>query len=149
MNGDRTASDERGLNSIQMLGLLAGGMAAAPDTSDPDHVLFANAWADLSSQSNDYVGNLLNNKITAPSDDNYSDDELTMFAYWGLLFNTTFIPAAELAAAQASLARTWAILRTERPGIWDAMAVALGQPIDDAVYDDVLWNLRTVSMALQ
>ena len=50
-----------------MLGLLSAGMAAAPDPADPDHVLFANAWADL--KANGYVENMLNTKIAAPSDD--------------------------------------------------------------------------------
>ena len=74
VNDNRGWSDERGLQSLQMLGMLAAGLTAVPDPADPDHQLFAAAWEDL--RGHGYVDNLLNLKIAAPSDDNFSDDEV-------------------------------------------------------------------------
>lgn len=65
LNGDRSLSDVRGLNSIQMLALLAAGLKAAPNASDPDNILFTAAWEDLRKAG--YVENMLNAKIATVS----------------------------------------------------------------------------------
>lgn len=146
INGDRAWSDERGLNSMQMLGLLAASLVATPEPADPDRVLFAAAWADLVAAPNGYARNLLNLKIEAPSDVDVSDDELTMLATFGYLFAGAGggMTPAERAAGNASLARTWAVLRRQRSSLWNALAVGAGQPADDPeVGADTLWSLRT------
>ena len=64
INRNRTWSDERGLNAMQMLGLLAASLVATPDADDPDRALFTAAWAALApAATEDYLGNLRNLKI--------------------------------------------------------------------------------------
>ena len=140
--------DTRGLNSLEMMAMLAAGLAATAP-GDPDHSLFLGAWAALAGPAPgaDYLGNLLNQKITTPSDWNDSDDELAAFAYTAFFFAgnaSGSVPAAARAAVAASLRRTLDILRGERPGIWDALgAASLGVPMDEGAVADTLWNLRT------
>lgn len=146
-------SDSRGLNSLQMLGLLAAGLAATAP-GDPDHALFLGAWAELAGPGPSgagYLANTLNQKITTPSDWNDSDDELAAFAYFAFMYaaggnasSAGVVPPAATAAVAASLRRTLGILRSERPGIWDALgAASLGEAMDDGAVADTLWNLRT------
>ena len=150
-------SDTRGLNSLQMLAMLAAGLAATPPGSQ-NHTLFAAAWRALAPDEGGagYAANTLNLKITAPTDDNYSDDELGLFSYASLFqslgrLNATdpsVVTPAQRGALIASLERTRLLLRGLRSSLWDSIfAAALGQasPTDAA---DTLWNLRTWPLSL-
>ena len=72
VNGHRAWSDERGLQSLQILAYLS----AAANLTGPQPWIM-DAYHELTNATNQYNQNLLNLKITVPLDDNYSDDELT------------------------------------------------------------------------
>lgn len=131
--------DSRGLNSLEILGLLAAGMAATAPAS-ADHALFAAAFDQLAG-AHDYTGNMLNLKIIAPSDENASDDELALFAYFGAMWGGALRDASPF---NASLARTLGVLRDTRSALWSSLGVVLGalRADDPRVADDTLWNLR-------
>ena len=109
-------------------------------------------------KSNGYVDNILNTKIAAPSDVDYSDDELAIFAYYGYIYATANLSASgsdvvtsdDAAAGLVSLARTRTIItqKTVRSALWNSLFVVLGLPPDPVDTADVLWNLRTWPMEL-
>jgi hypothetical protein len=149
INFDRAWSDERGLQSLQMLAYISAGMNA----TDPENALWTDAVAELTNSSNQYYQNMLNLKITTPIDDNFSDDELTFLPFFTYL---SACPAKSRCAttldrgpALAALNRTWRIVRKERSALWTAMAISVGSndvvaPSEQASsVKDVLWNLRT------
>jgi hypothetical protein len=150
-------SDTRGVNSVQMLAMLASGLAAtAPGTSN--HTLFATAWRELAPNHGGagYAANALNQKILAPSDDNYSDDELSMLAFATLFqslkaLNATdpdIVAPAQLEALVEGLQHTQMSLRRLRSALWNAIcASALGDVIPGDA-DDAVWNLRTWPLSL-
>lgn len=74
INGLRDWSDGRGINSLEILGLLVGALRYSPAGS-ADQALFTQAIQYLA-YDNDYAGNLVNLRINAPVDINYSDDEV-------------------------------------------------------------------------
>ena len=77
----REWTDERGLNSLQMLALLrSAARYVAPGSADA--TLFANAYEYLT-VGNGYLENMINTRINSPCDINYSDDELTVRAGCG------------------------------------------------------------------
>ena len=77
-----------------------------------------------------------------------------MWAHVALLFNSangtgngTLTPS-DVAMASASLSRTWYFLRPLRSALWNSLAVGSGQPADDQVVADTVWNLRTWPLEL-
>lgn len=155
-----TMSDSRGLNSLQMLGMLAAGLGAT-DPGSADHATFTAAWELLTgppSAGTGYLQNTLNLKILAPTDDNYSDDELTMLSYAAFFFSANLSSAAPtVSPAQremlaASLQRTNALLGGVRSALWNAITVSalgpLGYPTTPQAVEDTLWNLRTWPLSL-
>ena len=86
VNSRRSWSDERGVQSMQLLAFVAAAQnvsAALPagEKTIARQKRWAAAYAELTNASNDYEGNLLNLKIEATCDDNFSDDELTFMPY--------------------------------------------------------------------
>lgn len=148
VNWDRSWSDQRGLNSVQMLGLLLDSQGLVPAGS-ADWQLFQTAL-DYLVQQEGYADNMVNAKIAAPSDDNYSDDELAYFAYYALLNAAPAVQAnnsATFTLATNSMLRTWRLIRFTRPSLWHAMTLgtagaALTAP-DYAALSDIAFNLRT------
>ena len=144
LNFNRTDwCDTRGLNSLEILGLITGGLSLT-DSSDPDHILFAQALSTLRLAG--YFRNIVNLKIEAPSDDNYSDDELTMFAYLSFAFTARGLPEVtqdDWKLFNLSLSKTFNALRHERSAIWNSFFSLCGIPLDTISQADVLWNLRT------
>ena len=65
LNGWRSWSDTRGLNSLQIVGLINAALRYAP-TGSPDVALLTNAFAYLTSPQNYYLDNTLNTRINAP-----------------------------------------------------------------------------------
>lgn len=80
-------------------------------------------YAELTNATNGYTENMLNAKIEAPIDDNYSDDQLTFMPYYTLLTTTT--DPVRRAPALASLARTWNASRSGRSDLWAAIFMAV------------------------
>ena len=64
-----------------------------------------------------YEQNLNNLKIQAPSDDNYSDDELTFLPYYTILTCSAADPSRG-AAALHSMEQTWRHIRKGRSDLW-------------------------------
>ena len=144
LNHNRTSwCDSRGLNSVEVLGLIVGGLALT-DAADPDHALFAQALVTLRDAG--YFRNAVNLKIEAPSDDNYSDDELALFAYLAFVNSARGLPevtAEDWRLMNLSLARTFGALRPERAAIWNSFFAIMGVDIGPIAAADALWNLRT------
>lgn len=78
--------DERGVNSLQILTWIlaayeiTGYIKLLPRVTPSDQ-LFLNAYNDLV-VNYAYNINIINQKITQPSDDNFSDDELAFLPYF-------------------------------------------------------------------
>ena len=159
LNQQREWSDNRGLNSLEILAALAAAIGAEPvaERAPPGRrEALVSAWADLTSAQNNYQANLLNCKIETPTDDNYSDDELTFLPYYSWLvsaLNSTVHPVGDIMGdALRSLVRTYGIVRGGRSDLWGAIWTAVwqkhtpdwGAPGDDTqVQEDVLWNLES------
>lgn len=131
LNLDRSWSDGRGVNSLQMLAYLQAALTTSPDASAWS-AAYATAVAELTSsvQGHDYYGNLLNLKIKTPVDDNYSDDELTFLPYY--LFaacnaaSSTEDADLDTTLLRSSLRRTFDFVRPWRSNLWGTMWLATG-----------------------
>eukprot|EP00039_Didymoeca_costata_P020083 m.340007 g.340007 ORF g.340007 m.340007 type:complete len:864 (+) comp19079_c0_seq1:208-2799(+) len=139
INENRDWSDERGLQSLQMISMLTaisnvtGGLT--PDSK------WGKALKFLSDEPNNYVANMLNLKIETPCDDNYSDDELTFFPYYTAMMS---IPHGPLrSAVEASLNRTFNFVRPGRSNLWAAIYMSSTQYLSAYDLESVRWNLRT------
>jgi hypothetical protein len=98
INDGRTWSDGRGINSMQILGLITAALRFA-DPASNEYALLLNGLQYLA-VDNKYALNLLNLRIDAPCDVNYSDDELENFASLAFLFNWRGANATSPAASQ-------------------------------------------------
>lgn len=83
LNDNQLFSDGRGCNSNEILAFLGAALNITGDS------YFDDAISTLTNATNLYQSNLLNLKIEAPSDDNYSDDELTFLPYLTMAMNRT------------------------------------------------------------
>ena len=82
MNNDPWWADERGLNSLQMLSYLAVGMR---HVTNPHAVaLYSTTATSLLNATNRFDLNILNQKITAPTEINFSDNTLAFKPYYML-----------------------------------------------------------------
>lgn len=91
--------------------------------------------------------------MPAPVDDNYSDDELTYLPYFGWLVAALDPHAAPFVAGAssvlASVSRTFGVVATERPDLWNAMTLAMARRwpaaaaiVSDTTVTDMVENLR-------
>lgn len=150
INDDQSWSDTRGLNSLEILALI--NAASKYCITPSDCALFATAY-DYLAHGNGYLRNMLNTRINAPCDINYSDDELTFFSYMALFWTATSSDAELLGAATASLQRSWTTaVSSLRSDLWGGIYLAslnatagMPSPSALAVAQDVVWNLRTWS----
>jgi hypothetical protein len=127
LNELQSWSDGRGLNSLQILALLVSALKYTQPGS-ADDTLFRNALQYLAYDQG-YVGNLANLKINVPSDINYSDDELSFFAYYALLSNINVsdpLQAPIYEAALTSIKRSWygGGAARSRGNLWGAIYLA-------------------------
>jgi hypothetical protein len=114
--------DERGLNSMQILGFLSAAYRITGNET------YAAVFMDLV-DNHGYSENMINLKITQPSDVDFSDDELTFLAYMGLLWSAR--PSDKMATnrlwervkddARVSMQRTYDYVHRERPDLWALM----------------------------
>lgn len=144
VNGFRGFSDERGLQSLQMLAFISAARNVSASAADDQ--LLDQAFAELTNRTNQYDASMLNAKIEAPGDDNFSDDELTFLPFYTYMTTCSKPEPKRCAPCLAALARSFSIARSERSGLWGAVAAAAGAvpPAElPLVADDVRWNLRT------
>ncbi len=149
VNGWRGFSDERGLQSLQILAYLAAAMnvtsaaggaeGGAGAGAGADTALYAGAYRELTNTSTHQYGrNVLNTKILSPCDDNYSDDELAWLPLFTFFFacggggggggggGDTMCPFAggnvvSAAPIKAALERSWTLIAAERSALWAAI----------------------------
>jgi len=153
INGERSWSDGRGLNSLEILALIASAIGV--ETNQTAVSILQNAWDYLVDDKNQYLQNTLNLKIESPIDDNYSDDELTFLPYWSLLVaaNNSAVLQRALPSLCASIARTFDIVKPLRSDFWAAVYLhasrrhpTLLPPLPVSL--DALWNLQTWPLEL-
>eukprot|EP00041_Stephanoeca_diplocostata_P038771 m.1553094 g.1553094 ORF g.1553094 m.1553094 type:complete len:862 (+) comp25268_c1_seq3:151-2736(+) len=173
VNDFRPFSDERGLQALQMLAYLSAAANLTARTDAAGMKMWLDAYADLTNATNQYLENVVNAKIDAPCDDNYSDDELMFLPFFSLLTTCTpdqvpGVVANSSAHAPESpacpfpglrkagltgLARAWRIIRPERSDLWAMMnhacvSAQTEETVSADVRDDVVWNLQTWSLDL-
>ena len=149
VNHWRPFSDERGLQSLQMLSFLRAAHNVSTELpATPARAArrkrWAAAWADLTNATNAFDENMLNAKIASPVDDSYSDDELMFLPYYTYL---TSEPSdhTRRATALASLERSWSSCSDGRGGRSDLWAVIYMAVTGTREADDLaslLWTLR-------
>jgi len=155
IDGARGYADGRGLQSLQMLALLAGGMNLTGTTSAAA-ASWRQAMAELTDgKRHDYLGNLVNLKIETPSDDNFSDDELAFLPFYSLLASCSDpSPCASLfdetsrKALAAALTRTWDFVRPGRSSLWAAIWLSVTGRADKDALESLRWNLQTWQLEL-
>ena len=112
--------DQKGVNAMQILGYIRSGLSFPIDENL--RTLFTVSYNYLAVK-NQYNLNIVNAKITLPSDDNYSDDELTFLPYLTWIWaerqspNVTFkVPLKPF--FDKSIERTWRIVSDYNPTLW-------------------------------
>eukprot|EP01102_Stenamoeba_stenopodia_P019004 TRINITY_DN7060_c0_g4_i2.p1 TRINITY_DN7060_c0_g4~~TRINITY_DN7060_c0_g4_i2.p1 ORF type:complete len:802 (-),score=153.57 TRINITY_DN7060_c0_g4_i2:157-2529(-) len=118
LNDDPDWYDDRGLNSMQILSWLLTAYRISNDT------YFTDAY-NLLTQKYHYDVNIVDLKITQPSDDNFSDDELTFLAYFSYIWNQNYSLGSLF---DDSLSRTFAIAKPERPSPYNYIYAAYYGP---------------------
>jgi hypothetical protein len=149
VNNDRNFSDERGLQSLQILAFLsaATNVSSSSPSSPVSPSIFRNAFLELTNETNQYDENMINLKIQTPSDDNFSDDELSFLP----LFTILFSGKSSLVARnifEKTLSRTFAIVRSERSSLWTTIYLIASKVYDfvvdfESLRRDIEWNLQT------
>jgi hypothetical protein len=141
INYNRSWSDQRGLNSLQILSWLSMAAEVTGDASLLD------ARAVLLNATNRYDRNLVNVKIQSPSDDNYSDDELTFLPYFTYF---AYASANDTLRPQmlASLRHVFDVVRPLHSDLWNLMYAAMTGERDASVLGAARWNLETWPLEL-
>eukprot|EP00939_MAST-03C_sp_MAST-3C-sp1_P001762 g1762.t1 len=144
VNGWRNFSDERGLQSLQIMAMLSAASSVSSSLT-MDSSWQRAAYDDLTNATNQYDENAANLKIQTPCDDNFSDDELSFLPILTLLMTIVSSPLVDPAIVDRALMRTYSIVRPERSSLWSSIYL-VGNPDDiDAasIREDILWNLQT------
>ena len=147
VNGFRPWSDERGVQSMQIISYITAAYSVAADARDRE--ILEAAYLELTNRTNQYNQNLNNMKITASCDDNYSDDELTFLPLF--TFFTTFESNNQTlfdkSYVEAGLERIVKIVALERSNLWNSIYLGVSggekNPRFEAMQNDILWNLKT------
>jgi len=136
---------------VQMLAYLTAAVALAQPGSSAA-VMATAALSQLLAPGVDYGGNIVNTKIEAPTDDNFSDDELTFLPFATLCLACTS-PTLNCSAVyptlwqqvQLAVGRTYLFVSRSRPSLWGLVwGLCQGPPggqMQQRVWDDVAWQL--------
>ena len=163
LNGNASWYDQRGINSLQILSWLVTSANLDPAEASLYEEHFATLFG-----HHGYGVNMINQKISVPNDENYSDDEIAWlpFATWALATapSLSHSPSSSLSSSHllslspshlSSLSYWYAINRsmafavTEKSSLWNVIYLsALPDPTADAeLYDtlmnDAIWCLQT------
>jgi hypothetical protein len=107
---------------LQMLALISSALGAQQLLpSDPARTArLLDGWTVLTNATNQYDRNLRNAKITVPTDDNFSDDELTMLPYFTWLVAALWseVMPNGTVACLPSVLRTYSVLAPLRSDLW-------------------------------
>jgi len=163
VNGDRAFSDERGLQSLQMLSFLSAAANASRILQQaglvdiPPQSFWWDAASYLQSDSVQYNLNLRNVKILWPLDDNFSDDQLAWLSLFSLLWSC---PQGSECSVQARIDLTSVYISLdalahgvdkEWSSLWSALQLVLlptaissqGAQTKSALTEALSWNLQT------
>ncbi|EDQ89373.1 uncharacterized protein MONBRDRAFT_37087 [Monosiga brevicollis MX1] len=148
INHNRSWSDERGLNPMQILAYLVAGRALARTPAEASG--FEKSINVLCNSTNQYARNMLNLKIESPDDNNYSDDELTFLPFYTMALGLKAAPFGSLDTPLAqSLERTWLSVRGLRAAPWNVIYTLInGSLTNQDDVDNIAWNLRTWPLEL-
>eukprot|EP00750_Incisomonas_marina_P026513 INCI5918.1.p1 GENE.INCI5918.1~~INCI5918.1.p1 ORF type:complete len:810 (-),score=131.98 INCI5918.1:2235-4664(-) len=152
-------TDEHGVNALEIIANLAGGIAAAGSVEPTQLSKFQDALVNLTRAypGPDYYGNLINLRIQVPWDENFSDDELIMLPFLSLIFvdNQAKSSMVDMDQIRDALHHVWQLVSPGRSSLWSAIALygETGQATPrmtaaerTLASNDLLWNLRTWPM---
>ncbi|MBI1387449.1 MAG: hypothetical protein GC154_03270 [bacterium] len=132
LNQDPEWAQERGLNSLQMLSFLAAALHVTEN--ERYHTDFVRLAA-----NEGYAANTINQKITLPYEDNYSDDELAFLPYY-TLFQYDPEPRRWGETFRTSLRRSWNAVKDDKSSLWNVIASAcLNEKLG---VGDAIWTLE-------
>ncbi len=137
LNQDPSWHLERGLNSLQILSFL---ISAHHITGNEKYML---AYDELVNEHG-YLLNIINQKITKPTEVNHSDDELAFLPYYNLIRYAKDERLQE--ALQKSLQRSWRIEQPEKSTLWNFIYAASG--VEEYGQEGALWTLREWPISL-
>jgi len=146
VNHDRSFSDTRGLQSLQLISFLAAAASVTP-TNSPLFDRIESAYKDLTGEHG-YNANIVNTKILSPNDLNYSDDELTFLPYYTFHMAVIFEPDAlaffDADPVMASMKRTFAAVKPLKSSLWNAIYLAVSdEDEEEDIVNDMIYNLAT------
>jgi hypothetical protein len=146
LNDDMKYYDGRGVNSLQILSWLSAAHVITGEDK------FLQAWQNLTdAHTNQYLQNVVNFKITIPSDDNFSDDELSWLPImtWARAIKQDSRWSSEELAI--GVYREFQVVAMEKPSQWNYIyAATLDDPqqLPASAQADALWDLRGWSPSL-
>merc|ERR1711871_959507 len=133
LNGKFSWSDERGLNSLQIVSYLATVLAHQPKVGLETQEPYATYLSTLDTliRRDGYLLNILNQKITSPGEINFSDNDLSFKPYYTLaaacqfgVFGTAKKPFSSLQFQSLrqeiapffyeSIERAWDVIKAEK-----------------------------------
>lgn len=123
LNVNRDWSDGRGINSFEIVALISAALPYVAEGS-PQQLLLNRGLEELVRAG--YLRNLINARVNAPCDENFSDDELEWFSYFaGLLSAGDVVKEPML----LSVERSWYTgVKRQRSSLWGAMYIAMRSP---------------------
>jgi hypothetical protein len=142
LNNNQSWYDERGVNSLQIISWLLSAYRITQD------IKFMDALTLLVTKYG-YGINLINQKITQPSDDNFSDDELAWLPYYTYLHSQSDELQSEF---RLSMDRAWGINRPEKSSLWNFIYGASGPnrfDLEDAIWTLQNWPLSQIDWPFQ
>lgn len=152
LNLNQSWADEHGVNSLQMLTFLLSAYHVTKNNS------YWKTWKVLyngttNGVTNHYGLNMINQKVTFPRDDNFSDDELAFLPYFIYFFTLNNMKKSHLDVEPSetgllSLQRTWQSVGPEKSSAWTAIYGYIMGVHSEEMIENVVWNLRTWPLEL-
>ena len=147
MNHNADRYSERGTNSVQILGWLAGVYSITGNTK------YLDTFWDLV-KNHKYIQNTLNVKIDSAIDENHCDTELVMLAYHALFYAYQRLPEGHerkeellsmVSLIVPSLERTFLLAKGELHPIWMGIYAGVADQrhkLSPKDISDAMWSLR-------
>lgn len=143
LNNNPEKYGERGINSLEVLAWLVSAYRLTGNAKYLDSFQYLTA--------NQFLENLINQKITTPCDINYSDDELTFLAYYTYFYALNGLSQSQRQRFgerffQKSFSNAFNFIRGYKASLWNFIYAAWS---DNTQYDKQqlinagVWNLQT------